>query len=119
MSGDWEVFTKYWRKVDKREQDTPTVSLLKRGNLSLNEKARELLGSPSYVSLAYDRARCIIRIRGEDEHSPRSTPLLKGTGKHFVVSGIAFRKHFGINLDLSRRYVAQVQDGMLFITIDE
>jgi|SRR5579872_3350125 len=114
---DWEVFDGYHHKADKKRADTPSVTLLQKGNLSLNERAVQVLGNPAYVALAYDRARQIIRIRAMPEHTEQSTPLRKVAGKSYNVAAIAFMRYFDIRIGTTQRYEAEERDGMLYVTL--
>lgn len=113
----WEVFDKY--TAEKKRTDIPSVTILQKGNLSLNVRAVHVLGNPAFVALAYDRTRKVIRIRGMPEHTEQSTPLRKVDGRSSQISAIAFMRYFDIPIGKMQRYKAEVRDGMLYITLYE
>ena len=115
---EWEVFTGYrhnrnsgnWRHI-------PIVTLLARGDISLNEKAVEILGT-SYVSLAFDRTKRIIRITGVSEKRRDSTAIRQGAGRSSVISAARFTRHFGIHVQKAQRYRAEVRGDELYISLE-
>lgn len=113
---NFETFTKRMVPLTK----APTVTVQKnKGIMSLNKAAHVALGEPSAVELMYDQADEIIGIRGVSEEVPHAYPV-RSVGKEattFVVAGTAFTKYYGINTDESRRYAAEIQDGVLCVNL--
>jgi len=99
----------------------PAVTVMQRGQLSLNEAAFVDLGSPKAVELMYSRADRLIGIRAVDPaephaYIPRTAAKNKGHGP-YIVSGAAFFSHFGISLDRTTRYKATMQDDILTVDL--
>ncbi len=114
---DFEVF-------DRGSAPKPThpfVTVQRRGLLSLNQAARDLLGAPTAVQLLYSRARNVIGIRAGDPGDPRSYPLrAQGErGRTYLVAGAAFTQHYGIPTTEARRYQARMAGDMLTIDLNE
>ena len=106
---------------DKRTARSPTeplVSIQKRGFISLNHAAFEAIGSPKDVELLYDRTKQIVGLRGVAANARHGYPIRPNTkGTSHVVSGMLFTKHYDIDVSVSRRWPAQLRDGILCIDI--
>lgn len=114
---DFEVF-------DRSSAPKPThpfVTVQRRGLLSLNQAACDLLGAPTAVQLLYSRARNVIGIRAGDPGDPRSYPVrVQGErGRTYLVAGAAFTQHYGIPTTEARRYQARMVGDMLTINLNE
>ncbi len=114
---DFEVF-------DRGAAPKPThpfVTVQRRGLLSLNRAAYDLLGGPTAVQLLYSRARNIVGIRAGDPGDPRSYPLrVQGErGKTYLVAGAAFTQHYGIPTTEARRYQARLLGDMLTVDLND
>ena len=108
--------------------DDPTVTIQKRGNISINVPAYIALGSPQSVELLYDRDERLIAIRKVDPSAPsayvmrplaarRKTPQPPSS---YLVSGIAFTSYYAIPTDVARRWIAHVaEDDMLVVDLKE
>jgi len=110
---NFEKFTKKLIPLGK----APTVTMQKRGNLSLSNSAYTALGSPKAVHLMYDREERIVGLKpadpdDPDAYPPRSSAGSRGTGSMIVTAG-AFAHHYGIDVSIPRRYDATVEDGIL------
>jgi hypothetical protein len=99
----------------------PAVTIQKRGALSLNNAAFEVLGEASYVELLYDPDERLIGIRRSDEDTPHAYAI-RGTGINQatrVVSGKAFLAYYDIPRDVARRWIAEERNGMLVIDLKQ
>lgn len=99
----------------------PSVTIQKRGALSLNNAALEAIGSPAFVELLYDREERLIGIRRSDQDTPHAYAV-RGTGKNQatrVVSGKAFLSYYDIPRDVARRWIVEERDGMLIIDLKQ
>jgi hypothetical protein len=119
MSEEWEVFKRSHSPAIK----APAVTLMHRGQLSLNEAAFTELGSPEAVELMYSRANRVIGMRPVDPtephaYIPRTPAKQKGRGP-YIISGAAFFSHFGIAVGETTRYMVTVKDGILTIDLKE
>jgi hypothetical protein len=116
---EFEVFKRAHSPAIK----APAVTVLHRGQLSLNEAAFAELGSPKAVELMYSRTDRLIGIRPVDPaephaYIPRTAAKNKGRGP-YIISGAAFFSHFGINISQTTRYMVTVGDDMLLIDLKE
>ena len=114
---EWEVF----KRSNSPAIKAPAVTLMQRGQLSLNQAAFTELGSPEAVELLYSRADHAIGIRPVDPaephaYIPRTPAKQKGRGP-YIISGAAFFSHFGIAVGETTRCMVTVKDGILTIDL--
>lgn len=112
---NFETFTKRMVPLTK----APTVTLQKRGTLSLNKAAHVAMGEPATVELLFDKDEQVIGIRGVSSEKAHAYPV-RGVGKDattFIVAGTAFAKYYGINTDDSRRFPAEMVEDVLCINL--
>jgi hypothetical protein len=119
MTDEWELFERSHSPAIK----APAVTLMQRGQMSLNEAAYTELGSPEAVELLFSRTNRKIGIRAADPakphaYIPRTPAKQKGRGP-YIISGAAFFSHFGITVGQTTRYMVTVQDGILTIDLKE
>ncbi|WP_182358565.1 hypothetical protein [Tomitella gaofuii] len=114
----FEVFDK--RNTSLRR--APSVSIQKRGVISINRAAYTLMDAPECVELLYDREGGIVGIRGVGDDVPhgyavRGAGRSAGTGP-VMVAGSAFTAFYDIDTTISRRYPARMDDDVLCIDLD-
>lgn len=114
----FEVFDK--RNTSLRR--APSVSIQKRGVISINRAAYTLMDAPECVELLYDRVIAVVGIRGVGDDVPhgyavRGAGRRAGTGP-VMVAGSAFTAFYNIDTTVSRRYPARMDDGVLCIDLD-
>lgn len=95
----FEVF----KKGASPRSKTPIVTIQRRGIISMNNAAHQLLGSPSSVELLFDSERQFVALRASDEPHAYPVRQQKG-GQTLSVSATAFAQHFDIDLSVTRRY---------------
>jgi hypothetical protein len=101
----------------KRE---PWVTIQKRGTISLNRSAYEMVGSPVAVELLYDAESQIVGMRGCDPRDRDAMRVRSPTGKDtgpFVVSAMAYLRFYEIRVDNSRRWLAYLEDQVLCVDL--
>ena len=101
--------------------NTPAITVTQRLQLSINDAAYALLGSPKAIELMYSRADRIVGLRPIDASEPHAYVLRTRGEKYrghgpYVVSGAAFFNYFGITVKETTRYAATEQNGI--VTID-
>lgn len=105
---------------DKRHatmRSAPSVTIQKRGIVSINGAAHALLDRAKIVEILYDKERKVMAIRAA-EPSQRSYELRDPTPSgQTLLSATAFTQAFDIDTTVSRRYEPFVEDGMLCINI--
>jgi hypothetical protein len=106
----FEVFTA--RKT--RSVTVPYFTIQQRGNFSLNRLAYEMLGEPQAVELLYDRVDHIIGLRPIDPSEKHAYPVRRQQNSaSYVVSGHSFCSYYSIPTEITRKYTAVINDGML------
>lgn len=100
----------------------PASTILKRGVLSLNKAAQELIGSPQTVELLFDADRHVMALPPADDTSPHAYRLRAGSKKGpgpAMVSATAFTQHYGIDTTVTRRWRPFMEEAMLHIDLTE
>jgi hypothetical protein len=114
----FEVFDKRMTPLAK----APSVTIQKRGVISLNKAAHALIDSAETVELLYDRDRSVIALRATDDTSPHAYAIRAGstggTGQA-IISATAFTQHYGIDTTATRRWKPFTEDGMLCVDLTE
>jgi hypothetical protein len=110
-----------FKRQRSRPDDSPYVTIQKRGTLSFNRAAYAALGEPEAVELLFDREDRRIGIRRVDPstaHAYGVRPLNRGAT--WLASGTAFVNYYGIETAVSRRWPAEaVDEGFLVIDLKE
>ena len=99
---------------------SPMVTIQRGGAFSLNEAARQLVGSPEAVELLYDRERELIGFRPVAPTSPRAFPVRPQgqNAKTYMVSGRTFAKHYQLDVSKARRYAVEASNGILVLDLN-
>src|SRR5579864_6906235 len=96
----------------KRQRTTsgqePSVTIQRKGVLSLNLPAYRVLGEPEAVELLYDPVERLIGLRKVDPEV-RHSYLVRGLGRNetnttWLISGTAFTKYYGIDTTKAKRW---------------
>ncbi|MFN2518031.1 MAG: hypothetical protein ABR604_03150 [Jatrophihabitantaceae bacterium] len=115
---DFETFRKTMVAL-KRE---PTVTVQKRGTMSLNKAAQVMLGAPAAVELLYDATARTVGLRPVSARADHGYCLRSSTGHDtgpFVISAMAFLHFYDIYPDETLRWTAYLADGVLCINLDD
>lgn len=103
---------------DKRNapmKGAPSVTVQRRGIISINGPAHALIGASRVVELLFDQDRKVMAIRPA-ERSPRAYELREPSRSgQTILSATAFTQAFDIDTSVSRRFDPFVEDGMLCI----
>jgi len=116
----FEVFTKKMAPLGKQ----PSVTIQKRGLISINRSAHALMGEPVAVELLYDREQRIVGLRPATEDVPHAYPLRPQSNKQegsgpLMVAGTAFTQFYEIDTTVSKRWTPAMQDGVLCIDLKQ
>jgi hypothetical protein len=98
----------------------PWVTIQKRGTISLNRSAYEMVGSPDAVELLYDAENQIVGMRVGDPRDRDAMRVRSPTGKDtgpFVISAMAYLRFYQIAVDVSRRWPAYLEDDVLCVDL--
>lgn len=101
----------------------PTATIQKRGLISLNLAAFDLIEQSEGVELLYDSERKLIALRPAPLTNPNAYPARwqgKKVGKGPVlIAGSLFTRHIGLDTSEARRWSPRIQDGLLVIDLNE
>ncbi|MGI8680221.1 MAG: hypothetical protein ACR2LX_16355 [Jatrophihabitans sp.] len=114
---DFETFHKGLASLKR----TPTVTVQRRGTLSLNKAAQVRLGCPVAVELLYDQAARVVGLRAVSataRHGYSLRSCTRGDAGPFVVSAMAFLHFYDIAPDRTLRWDATLVDDVLCIYLD-
>jgi hypothetical protein len=112
----FEVFDKKLAAV----RGQPYLSIQRKGIFALNHAAFAALGEPNAVELLFDREVKIIGLRPGNPASPIAYPVRPNAkGTSHLVSGTSFCKHYDIDTSTSRRWTARIEDGILYVDLNE
>jgi hypothetical protein len=114
----FEVFDKRMTPLAK----APSVTIQKRGVISLNKAAHDLIGNAETVELLLDRDRQVMALRATDDSSPHAYAIRNGSTRgpgQAIISATAFTAHYGINTTATRRWKPFLEDGMLCVDLTE
>ena len=115
VSAEFETFTRRAAPVVRE----PVVALQRRGVLSLNRAAYELLGEPAAVERLFDRAGPRIGIRSVAGDTPHAYRVRKQPGSAtYLIGAKAFLQFYGIPHDQARRWGAALLDGVLVADLE-
>ena len=97
---------------------TPSVTVQKRGIVSINGPAHALINRAQVVELLFDPDRRVMAMR-PSEPSARTYELRQPTKSgQTIVSATAFTQAYDVDTSVSRRYEPFVEDGMLCIDLN-
>ncbi|MHC5559299.1 hypothetical protein [Kocuria sp. U4B] len=115
----FETFIKRMTPLAK----APSVTIEKRGVISLNKVAHDLVDNAKTVELLYDRARQVIAVCATDDSPPPPAyAVRRGSKRAFdqaIISTPAFTAHYGIDTTTIRRWKPFVEDSMLCVGLTE
>ncbi|MEX5297002.1 hypothetical protein QYM41_17135 [Kocuria sp. CPCC 205268] len=114
----FEVFDKRMTPLAK----APSVTIQKRGVISLNKAAHDLVDNAETVELLYDRDRQVMALRVADDSSPHAYAVRNGSKRgpgQAIISATAFTQHYGIDTTATRRWKPFLEDGMLCVDLTQ
>lgn len=110
-------FERFRRDVPAFASD-PYITIQKRGVISLNRAAFGALGAPQAVELLYDRTARVVGLRAADPRADDAYQVrATAPGGPFVISAIAFTKHYGIDTSAAHRWLGFVDNGVLCVDL--
>ncbi|MDQ2749178.1 MAG: hypothetical protein ABI775_00480 [Pseudonocardiales bacterium] len=115
---DFETFRKALVPL-KRD---PTITVQKRGTMSLNKAAQVMLGAPPAVELLYDVTARTVGLRGVSARADHGYSLRSSTRTDagpFVISAMAFLHFYDIYPIETLRWVAYLAGDVLCINLDD
>lgn len=98
----------------------PALTIMKRGVALLNKSAYLALGQPEAVKLLFDRKRRVIGLRPVQPDERNAYRIRKkGDSATYQVGMTAFLASHGIDATISRRWKAQMVEGVLAVDTRE
>lgn len=110
-----------WKKWDKKMagmRGSPTITVNRAGSIAVSAAADVMLGSPQYVGLLYCEQPRAIGFRAGDAKDGLKVSRAKGA-PGFSLGAQNFFQFHGIDYSETRRWRAQLIDGVLGINLDE
>lgn len=99
------------------QTEVPSVTIQKRGIVSLNTAAHEIIDKQVVVELLFDRERRVMALRPADPSS-RTYKLRKAaSGNQMLLSATAFMKVYDVDVTVTKRYQPFKEDGMLCLDL--
>ena len=109
----WEEFSRKSAPIGAK----PYVTLQRRGAISINRAAYEVLGKPVAVKLLYDRSDHMVGLRPTEPGVEGSYPVRTQASSNWLIAGTAFTAHYGIDTSVARRYEAEMIDDVLAVDL--
>ena len=100
----------------------PAITVLRRGNMSLNRSAYAALGCPDAVELLYDTCEHIVGLRPADPRTHNAYVIRQPAGSDkgpFLITAMAFMKFYDVDTSTSLRRNAYLDDGVLCMCLDD
>jgi hypothetical protein len=113
----FEVFKKSSAPVPS----VPSVTIQKRGLMSLNRAAYELIDTPEAIELLWDSERRVIGMRAAALENPDAYPARPQNSQSnrgpILIAGNLFTRYIGLDTSSAKRWVPQLEDGILTIDL--
>lgn len=101
----------------------PTVTIQKRGLLSMNRAAHQMIGEADAVELLWDEERRLIGLRAASLGNPNAYPARAQNAASnkgpILVAANMFTRFIGIDTNEARRWVPKLEDEILCIDLNE
>lgn len=99
----------------------PSVTVQKRGLLSINRAAFALMKEPAAVELLWDPDRTIIGLRPVPIEEPNAYPVRAQVADSkrgpLLIAGNLFTKFIGLNTDEAHRWTPYMDEGILCLNV--
>lgn len=113
----FEVFKKSSAPVPS----VPSVTIQKRGLMSLNRAAYAMLESPEAIELLWDSDRRIIGMRAAQLESPDAYPARPQSSSSergpILIAGSLFTRYIGLDTSSAKRWVPSLEGDILTIDL--
>lgn len=101
----------------------PTLTIQKRGLLSMNRAAYEMMDSPDAVELLWDADRRVIGLRSAPVDGPNSYPVRAQSADSskgpLLIAGSLFTRFIGLDTSEAKRWVPQMEQGVLCVDLNK
>src|SRR5665811_946221 len=100
----------------------PSVTIQKRGLISLNRAAFDLIGAPGAMELLWDEERRVIGLRAAPIDKPNAYPARPQTSKTgrgpVMIAGSLFTRFIGVDTSDAHRWVPTLEGEILCIDLN-
>ncbi|MDQ1249618.1 MAG: hypothetical protein QG597_3993 [Actinomycetota bacterium] len=101
----------------------PSVTIQKRGLMSINRAAYEMLGAPAGVELLWDSERRVIGLRAASIDSPNAYPARPQSPNSakgpMLIAGSLFTRFVGLDTTDAYRWVPFMEEDVLCIDLNK
>lgn len=102
---------------------TPSVTIQKKGLISLNRAAFELMERPEGVELLWDADAKLIALRPSSLDNPNAYPARSQNSNKekgpWMIAGTLFTQFIGLDTSEAYRWVPRLEDGLLIIDVSK
>lgn len=102
---------------------TPSVTIQKRGLISINRAAFDLMGKPEGVELLWDPEEKLIALRPATLDNPNAYPVRSQSKEvdrgPWLIAGTLFTQFIKLDTSEAFRWVPTLQEGLLVIDISK
>lgn len=99
----------------------PSVTVQKRGLISINRAAFTLMKQPEAVELMWDKDRRVIGLRPVSLSAPNAYPVrpqaANASRGPLLIAGNLFTRYIGLNTDEAHRWTPRMEDDVLCIDV--
>lgn len=100
----------------------PSLTIQKRGLISVNRAAFALLDQPEAVELMWDKDRQVIGLRSVPIDSTNAYPVRpqasNSTKGPLLIAGNLFTRYIGLDTTEAHRWVPRLEDGILIVDLN-
>lgn len=101
----------------------PTLTIQKRGLLSVNRAAYEMMGQPDAVELLWDADRRVIGLRGAPVDGPNSYPVRAQSANSskgpLLIAGSLFTRYIELDTTEAKRWVPEMEGDVLCVDLNK
>jgi hypothetical protein len=116
-----QVAFKVFEKGSAPIQTVPSITIQKRGLISMNRAAHSLIGSAEAVELLWDEERRVIGLRpteiGNVNGYPVRPQVTNSSKGPLLIAGNLFTKFIGLDTSEARRWTPKMEDEVLCIDV--
>lgn len=112
-------FETFYRSTTQVRDAPPSITIQRRGLLSLNSAAYRALGAPAAVELLFEAEERIVGLRATDPHESHSAMVRSARSGRppFLISATAFVRYYEIDTSTAVRRPAYLRDNILCIDL--
>ena len=113
---------KVFEKGSAPIQTVPSITIQKRGLISINRAAHDLMNRTDAVELLWDEERNVIGLNPTDAQNVNAYPVrpqvVASNKGPLLIAGSLFTKFIGLDTTEARRWIPMLEDGVLCIDLN-